>query len=71
MGRHPSTMKAIIGTERLLAILESLSADAFLEAIDGGLCVYSKRTGLMTSVVKFDDEDVMVLRTEDNNETEE
>ena len=58
------TTRHIIPTQRLLALLESLSPDAFLQAIEGGLCVYSRKTGRMVSIVRFYEEEVTILEEE-------
>lgn len=60
----PNTTKHVIGTERLLKLLKALSPDAFLEAVEGGLCVYSKKTGEMTTLVRFLEEEITVLNEE-------
>lgn len=59
-----NTTKFVIPTQRLLALLQNLSPDAFLQAVEGGLCVYSKKTGRMVSIVRFHEEEVTVLEDE-------
>lgn len=65
MGFDPNTTKHVVGTQRLLALLEELPANAFLEAVEGGLCVFSQSTGEMVSVVRFLEEEVTVLHEEE------
>jgi len=60
----PETTKHIIPTQKLLVLLEGLSPDAFLQAIEGGLCVISCKTGRMVSIVRFYEEEVTVLEDE-------
>lgn len=59
-----NTTKHIIPTQKLLALLQNLSPDAFLHAIEGGLCVISQKTGRMVSIVRFYEEEITVLEEE-------
>jgi len=64
VGQDTTKAKPIIGTERLLALLETLEPEEFLEAVEGGLCVYSKATGRLVKLVRFFEEEITVLHEE-------